>query len=407
MMILLLSVSMKLIATAQASPVTFFDDLDNFKNKNLNLQAEKQNLDASSDFLLSKKLFWTPKLDISANQTETTINNVKVSNVKSLNGDLTLNLFHGGSDWNSFKDAEAQKKAQELQVLNEDLRVEIKASDLIFKALYLTESQRIQEQIFKLKEESYKIVTDRYNQGKLPLQEVTKSEVDLIQQKNKLRSARLDLIENKSEITSLFITEVKTNEWPFTELTTSQISTNAKIPLIEQKYWTSKSREEIWRASKGAHFPSLDLEIQHQESPIKERTDKQWVGMITLSFPIWNRYETSAQVSSSYAQYIAALHDYQDTEQTLNQKNLYLKEKIDTARMNLTESKKNLEISRKLYQDMLNSFRLGRISTNDLFLEQNRLLESENDLALSQLNYHQTLVETCALMGVKSANCLK
>ena len=56
---------------------------------------------------------------------------------------------------------------------------------------------------------------------------------------------------------------------------------------------------------------------------------------------------------------------------------------------------------------MLNSFRLGRISTNDLFLEQNRLLESENDLALSQLNYHQCLVETCALSGIKTINCLR
>jgi outer membrane protein TolC len=403
MIILLLS----LINFSRADSTPFFGDLDNFKNKNLSLQSEQQNLKASNDMLLSKQLFWTPKLSLSLDKNRTRTDSSDVTEYDSITGDMTLNIFKGGSDWNKMKEAKASKKAQELQVINEDLRVEVKAADLIFKSLYITESQRIEEQLLKLKEESYNIVKDRYKQGKIPLQEVTKSEVDLVQQKNKLRTATLELSENRSQITSLFITDIQTKAWPFNEKTMPKLSDSSKLPAAEQKFWISQSREQEWRATRGLHWPSLDLHLQYQESPIKERTSKQLVGLISLSFPIWNQYETSAQVSSAYADYIVALNDYKDTDQALHQRTLFLREKIETARLNLYESKRNLDLSKKLYEDILKNFRLGRITTNDLIIEQNRLLESENNLALSQLTFHQGIIEACTISGLKSFDCLQ
>jgi outer membrane protein TolC len=182
---------------------------------------------------------------------------------------------------------------------------------------------------------------------------------------------------------------------------------NTKLPISEQKYWISQSREQAWLATKGLHWPSLDLHLQYQEAPISQRTSKQVVGVITLSLPIWNQYETSSRISSAYADYIGALNDYKDTIQTLDQRTMFLKEKIETARLNLYESKRNLELSKKLYEDILKSFRLGRISTNDLIIEQNRLLESENNLALSQLTFHQSIIEACTLSGIQSSACLQ
>jgi outer membrane protein TolC len=394
------------VAQAFASPVNFFDDLENFKKNNLNLSTEKQNLEATSTELLSKKLFWTPKLSVSTEKSKTKLNSDKVIEDSSFKGNLSLNLFRGGSDINQLKEASAQNKAQELQLTNEALRVEIKASDLIFKSLYLIETKRIQEQILKLKEESLKIITDRYHQGKLPLQEVTKTEVDLIQQKNKLRSAQLDFVENKSQISSFFIDEIKTSNWPFVESIHPKILIDSKIPLVEQKYWMGQSREQAWIATKGYHWPTLDLQVQYQKYPLDVHGNHQMSGVLALTFPLWDQLETSAKVAASFAQYVSAQNDFKEAEKSFKVKSLFLIEKIEVARINLVESKKNLETSRKLYFDILKSFRLGRISTNDLFIEQNRLLESENALAASQLTFHQSLIETCALFGLKSAECL-
>ncbi len=396
-----------LLNTAYASNNLFFNDLENFKNKNLNLKTEQQNLEATNDLVFSRKLFWTPKLSLSTAQSERRINGATADEGNYLAADLSWNLFRGGADWNSLKDARAQQKAQGLQVLNESLRVEIKASDLIFKSLYLSESQRIQEQILKLKEESLHIVSGRYRQGKIPLQEITKSEVDLVQQRNKLRLARLDYIENKSQLTSSFINELQTRAWPFSEKTLLRESLPKDLPLVEQKYWLSQSREEMWRSSRGMIWPSLDLQLQYKELPLRERSSREWFGVVSLSWPLWDRYETSAKISSSYAQYIGALNDYKDTEQGLKEKISFLKEKIEVTRSNLADAKKNLETSRKLYQEILKSFRTGRLSTNDLFIEQNRLLESETALAVSQLSFHQSLIEACALAGIKAAECLR
>ena len=412
-MIFLLFSTFVMAQTPTATNSPFFNDLENFKNKSLSLRTEQQNLEASSDLLLSRKLFWTPKLNISANKNKTQVNSVStLENNYLIQGDyleadLSWNLFRGGADYHLLKDAQAEEKAQNLQVLTEALRVEINAADLIFKSVYLEETLRIQEQLLKLKEDALKIANDRFHQGQLPLQEVTKSDVDLNLQKNKLRTAKLNTLENKSQISSLFIKDIQTIEWPFAENTNPKLPAQPQIPLIEQKYWFSQSRENLWQSSKGEHWPSLDFQIQYQESPINSRTDKQFVGLLTLSLPIWNQYDTSAKVSAAYAQYVSALNDYKETEQTLKEKSIFQKEKIETARLNLSEAKKNLEISKKLYQDVLRGFRLGRISTNDLLLEQNRLLDSEDALTQSQLNFHQSLIETCALAGLMSSECLQ
>lgn len=402
MMILFFS----LFFQAQAAPTAFISDLNNFKSKNLKLQTEQQNLDSASDLLLSKKLFWTPTLSISANQSQTKLNSQNISDYNYLQADISLNIFRGGSDLNSLFSASAAKKAQQLQLQNETSRVEIKASDLVFQALYLAESLRIQEQLYKLKEESFKIVKDRYSQGKIPSQEMVKSEVDLTQQKNRLRIAQLDVLENKTNILSAFITEIQTKEWPFDEKTILEVTRGENLPIIEQKYWIAESREQAWRAARGLHWPSLDLQIQYQESEIKNREKKQLIGLLSLTLPLWNRYDSSSQISASYTQYITAFNDYRDTEQTLRLKNSFLKEKILVSKQNLVEAKKNVQSARKLYQDILRSFRIGRLSTNDLFIEQNRLLESETILAQNQLTFHQSLIEACALSGANAMECI-
>ncbi len=405
----MISLLFSMISTASAQ-TPFFNDLEKFKNQSLSIQTEKQNLETSSDVLLSKKLFWTPTVSVSANKRRDELRNQAgntTTETDYLQGDVNLNLFRGGSDWNAMQAARAQNKAAELRLLNENLSVEVKASDLIFKSIYLAESRRIQEGLLRLKEESLKIVGDRYNQGKLPSQDVSKAEVDLAQQRNRLRLANLEELENRSQIQSAFVTEIETKAWPFAENIGLRLGGGQKLPLAEQKFWQSQSKEEAWKATRGGHWPSLDLSLIYQESPIKDRDTKQMIGLMTLTLPLWSKFETTAQISSAYAERITALNDFRNTEQTLKQRSLFLKEKVDMARLNLTESKKNQDKARRLYQDILKSFRLGRISTNDLFIEQNRLLETETDLALSQLSFHQSLIESCALSGIKSSDCLK
>ncbi|MBC7372193.1 MAG: TolC family protein [Bdellovibrionaceae bacterium] len=230
------------IASA-ATPTPYFTDLENFQNQSLQLKSEQQNLEASKDQLTNRNLFWTPRLAVSANQLKSQLNQTVIDDRNFLSADLSWNLIRGGGDWNLRQAAKAQNRAQELQVANESLRVEVKASDLIFKNIYLLETKRIQDEFLKLKEESLKIVSDRFHQGKIPLQEVTKAEVDVIQQKSKARVAQLDVLENRSQIASAFVTDLQTKIWPFAEKTEANLGTSQKFPVVEYQYWLAQSRK--------------------------------------------------------------------------------------------------------------------------------------------------------------------
>ena len=392
---------------ANAADDAFFQDLENFRTQSLRVQSARQNLEASSDLLFSKNLFWTPRLSLSANQSKSQINQTVTDDRNYLAADLTWNLFRGGGDVDSLHQAKALNKFQQLQLVNEELRIEVGAADVIFKSIFLTETKRIQEEFLRMKEDSLKIVLDRYKQGKMPLQEVTKSEVDLVQQKSKARLAGLDILENKSQIANAFVKELKTKNWLFTADTRVDLQNKFKRPLTEQKYWMQQALEATWRASRATHWPSLDLKMQYQESPIKDRTERQWLGLLSLTLPIWSQFETTAMISADYAKYVNAKSEFTETETSVQQKILFLNEKIKISSLNLVEAQRNFDRSKNLYQNILRGYRSGRISTNDLMLDQNRLLDTANNLAASQLLFHQTLVESCVIVGLKTAECLK
>jgi len=397
--------STKSVASATPAAEIFYNDLDSFKEKSFTLKSERQKLESSSTTLLSKKLFWTPSISTDLRQGKSSNNGIETNSAATLGAQINWNLFQGGKGYRDLESMKAKYKELELELFNESLQVEINAADLIFKNIYLQEMVRISEQIVKLKEESLKIAKNRFTQGKLPHHEMIKAEVDFTQQRSHLRNAKLDLFENKTQLQSMFIDTIKTTNWPFADTIKAKTPNTLNFPMLEQKYWSTKSYEAAWTSSKSLHFPSLDFNFQYDKGLSRDQ-NYNWLGQVSLTFPLWSRYESSAQISQSYLQYQMALNDQKASEQKLNQKYTFLQEKIEVTRDNLLEAQKNLQLTKELYKEVSKAFILGRISINDLFVEQNRLIESENSLSNNQLLFHQSLIEYCALTGLNAANCL-
>ena len=123
-----------------------------------------------------------------------------------------------------------------------------------------------------------------------------------------MQAQKKNNVENKTEIASSFVSELKTLKWPFNEEIEIKKIEETKKPLIEQKYWLSQSQKAIWESAKGEHWPSIDLNLQYRDSLAKDQSKSQLLGLVTLTLPIWNQYETSAKISTSYAQYFSALN---------------------------------------------------------------------------------------------------
>lgn len=387
----------------------FYEDLEAIKDKSFSLENKKNNTQASSLLLSSKKLFWTPKLSAEVSR-QMVKEDSNYASKDSLGVRMQWNLFKGGSSLNQMNSAKANLKASELAVINEELDVEVQSSNLIFKMIYLKEIVRNTEEILKLKEDVLKLTTERYKQGKLPRHELIKAEVDLNSQKIRLRESQINLNESISEIQTFYTEKLRSDTWPFSENNRPQ-SLHSNIynkTLIEEKEWISKSFEEDWKSSKSLHYPNLDFNLSY-EKPFSttEQNKGAWIGMLTLSIPIWNNLENSAYIGKSYVGYQAALNDYKFASQKWNQKTNFLKQQIHSSQSNLIEAKKNVTLAKELYNEVYRAFQIGRISMNDLFTEQSRLIEAQNSLSINQLSFHQAITEYCTLSGYKISECIR
>jgi outer membrane protein TolC len=394
----------------------FLTDLEVFRTNSLLPKTQKAKLRAAEDTLLSKKLFWSPELEFSVGQQQTTLNQSTSSgSVVTTKDDKSylqvaagLNVFKSGQDLMGLERAEALHKARVSAARDEDLKLELEASNLVFKSIFLRQTLRIQEELRQMKEGSTKIIKDRYAQGKAPLQEVMKVQVDLNQQINRIRTAKIAVSENEMEMRTLFVRSTLTSDWPISENSTlaeaSRDATTPSFPKLEGLFWSSRASEVEWKTARMDHGPRLDFSLQVQQYPIQERSSQQVVSLLELKIPLWSRFETSSAVSAALSNFLSMETDYLGLKQKVEGQNEFLTKKLALARENLTNAKTNLASSRQLYQDLLKSFSLGRLSINDLFLEQNRLLESESDLALSQLVFHQAFMETCYFRGLSISN---
>ena len=149
----------------------------------------------------------------------------------------------------------------------------------------------------------------------------------------------------------------------------------------------------------------MDLSASVDQYPIVSGLNQQWSLGLVLSLPLWSRYETVARVAAASADRMQAAQQADEALRIETAQREVLQQRIDLSQQNLVAAQGNLEKSGGLYKDMLKSFRFGRMSMNELLIEQNRLIESEMNLNQSQSDYHKILMESCAIAGFSVKNC--
>lgn len=395
------------IVWASADP--FFQDLEAFRAKNPGLKTELSRVEAASARALSRALHWTPDISLNASRNRTTsrsFDEKTVSDSNSWGVSANFSLFRGGADLMASSAANANKEAQSLQYESEVLSLENRVSKLLFQNLFLKESLSIQKSLLQLKEESLRIGKERFSQGKIPLQEVTKLELDISQQRNRVRQTELEVESNLVSLRSLFVDETKTKDWPFSSSTKVGFAKSETSPVVKSLQLRASSAHKSYWAAKLSHAPSIDLNLRYQESPIRTRESREWLGSIDLTFPIWSKYSTSASIAEAHSALQEAENSALAKEKEEELQKGLIQKKLDVFAKNLQENTSNLEKSERLYRDMLRNFQLGRISVNDLFLEQNRRFESVLSYVESKMAFHEGIMDACSAWGKRARDCL-
>lgn len=402
---------------AQAAPAAsetrqqFLADLDLFRQKALSLTAERAKLDADGTTTLSRLLQITPSVTGAIGKTETRINNDLTGRGKSIHDYWRLsgnwNLFRGLGDYHAWQAARNSESAQGFQVRSEELRIELEGAKVIFNRLHLRDVKAAQDELLKLKQETLRLGRSRYSQGKIPLQDVTKMEVDLSQQANVVRQAEIELAQNEVAYKAFFVDGLKTQDWPLTEAQGLALSEGTGSFALKRLHARASSFEHSWKSGRSRHLPSLDLSLSYQELPFRRPNTKTWSGTLELSIPLWSRFEISAAAAQSYAGFVEAESAAAAAEREDSLRREFVKKKTTLSYAAIREARLNLEKSDRLYRDMLRSFQLGRLSTNDLFLEQNRKIDSLLSYTRSRLSFHESLMDACALWGLDARSCLR
>jgi outer membrane protein TolC len=401
---------------APSSLSSFLMDLERIRSKSFAIQAEQERRDSVSANAFAKSMFWTPSLSVGVGRSKLNSPTQPSSSYDYdyWRSDATWNLFRGGGDLDQKRAADLQERAAELKLKDETLKLELKASSVVFHQLYLKEVIHTTQNLVKLREESHRIVSEKFQQGRVPLQEVTKSEVDRSQQRTRLRSLESERLQNQAQWKALLNEGLTTGAWPLTshqKLSLEIILERGELtPAVKSLESLSLASERLWRSARSGHWPSLDLTASYQESPLKERGAQAFSQQVTaglqLTLPLWSQYETSNRVAQAYAEHVAARSRFQETQREEEAQREVLSARVELARQNLIDAQANLSKSEKLYQDMLKSFRFGRMSMNELLIEQNRLIESQMSLSQSQWDFHKVLMEACAAAGLSARACL-
>ncbi|MGZ3651649.1 MAG: TolC family protein [Bdellovibrionota bacterium] len=391
----------------------FLADLELFKARSLAVRSEAQAFEATKSATLSRLLQITPKLNAAVGREWDTFN----SNLPGYSTDahfnywragLDWNLFRGGGDYLSWRSAKYAEDAQNFATRSQELKTELTGSQVIFRRLFLRDSAAAQTELLKLKQETLRIGRDRYSQGKIPLQDVAKMEVDLSQQQNVARQSEIDLAENEAAYRAFFVDELKTRDWPFLSAHAVFEAAGGQGSLEQLRLENRRlSLDEAWKASRAQHLPSVDLKVGYKNYPLSAPSNQSWSGTLELSVPIWSRWEIASENAAAYAASVRAEDEAAQNERVENLRWEFLRKKMQLSRGNLEEARANLDRADRLYRDMLRSFQLGRLSTNDLFLEQDRKIRAILLYSQSRLDFHDSLMEACSVRGLAAAACVR
>lgn len=384
----------------------FFADLDNVTTQNPDLKTLKAHGLTLESLRFSKSFFWSPELSLSTGKTTYNSNQQSRSEGDYWKATATWNLFQGGSEYRKSKAADAAYSSYLFEIQDERKQVELAGALLIFKKIFLIEKFEVLSRLVALKQESLKVVQQRFQHGQIPRQEVTKSEVDLAQAESRRREAQIELIDNSTQIKNIIGADFVTKTWPFNIQQKMKSNTNlAQLALLQKLEWSKTSRQELYKAADGAFWPSLDLQVDYKEAPLHSNPEKSTTAALVLTIPLWSRWDSKATQAQAYEDLRRIENQLAQTQREIKNRRDVALEKLELTRKNLIDSESNLEKSKRLYEDILKNFRLGRITVNDLFQEQTRLLEVEQNNLSQKLSFHSSFVESCYLLSEALKSC--
>lgn len=366
------------------------------ENQRLNIEvSEKRKLQAYGNFLPS----------VSAELTDVE-GDIQFRAQRTAAVRATANLFRSGGDYAGLKASRHDIENQKLTLARERQGAEDEAASALIQYIGQSRLVEIGEKLIQVRTDSLRVARERFDRGLMPRQEVDKTLIDLDITRARLADTLTTLAESAAKLeTALGHTNVKL-DWPWTDqLSKKDLEVDAKpFDLLRRPdYLASIENQEArsWRRRQAmaSLLPSIDLVATYGlgTSGVSDRTT--FVGLLTLSVPLFDGFKNWGEFGVERARLAQAAVQVEGVRRSAPAEVKTLKRSFTISRESAMAREQTARLTRRLYDDNLQRFKLGRASANDIAIDQARLLESQQLEVQGWLNAHATFLKLCHALG--------
>ena len=349
--------------------------------------------------------YWIPYINLYG--TKVSDQNQRSLAQTTLGVEANLNLFSFGKSYYLSQAGDAGFESQKLLFSTQSIAKENELLGMIFKDVYLRNKFSFYVEIENLKKKSLRVAEQRFERGNLPRQQVEKVQIDLNNFESQRSSIEKEIFESQVILKKNSL-EFFERIWPFVSFKDLNFKLiNAETSLeVKQKEFEYLKNKSYYDSARAAYWPSLDLSGHYYKISDHENSN-QWDVSLALTWKLWDNYETKFSNLEGYKNLVFSEQKWQQTRNIYSEQTRSSLEQLTLSQKKLAKSTESLKKLNDLYLDSERLFSQGRLTVNELFQDQQLLIETrinhENDL----LEFHQNILSFCQSQSLNVWDCLE
>lgn len=392
--------------------VSFESALQTIIERSTDLRAQNANYESAAWQSFSRKWDFVPDLSIQHQNFFSKIRNSGASgDSKALALTASYTVLQGGSKFSLLSAANANKRRQKNLVVNTYLEVEAKATTAIFRYINRVQLLKIAGTIYESQKKLHAIALSRYGRGLAAKQEVDKIFIDMQNSLARVNDARVDLYAASSSLDVLLGHHNVATGWPWDESFFARAEKLSRenfnpqeIPAVRAQIEQTRALRLAARSGWQLMLPSMSVAGNYYFDSTTS-TLNEYSASLTVSLPIFDQLTLYSSHAQSAENRRVAEANLVSQQRVSLAKHAVARDSLQTRIKTALTRAENLLLSQKIYRDNERRFKSGRINANELILDQERLLRTEQFATNGWLAAHTAFVELCHSLGKRLADC--
>jgi outer membrane protein TolC len=400
--------------------LSFSQAVDEIVNRSTDVATQRAQVGETVATNITARTAFLPNLGVQLSRA-TVQDNILMqrSTADQLNATVKLNVFRFGADVKGWQAASDDEDTQTFRLADTILKTEQNAVIAMVGEIQGLQNVQILSSIVKKEQELLQIGRERYQRGLLPEQEVNKIEVDMENASARLADAQVTEAGAHAALIAALGHDRIQGIWPWTSSLKSKdratlsgsVDDLSNRPDIKSALTNLSAQENrvserirqilptadaLWNYSTYGSVPAL---------PQGGSYDPTWTVSLTLTIPLFDQLTNYSNARIQYYEREKADVALEQTRRNAVSDWSSSRNTFEIALTTALAREKTAEVSRKLYGDSLQRFRLGRINANDLSLDETRLSDSELLAASGWAQLHLATAQLCHSRGLRLKDC--